>query len=101
MEIQEPEPVPRHVAYHEAGHVIADLVLGFRFTLVTIRRDESGEYEGIVCGSDVPRKVGQGIVMHAECRRSGALESCAERAVQAVRSAASRWLGTTPHDAPA
>jgi len=36
------------MAYHESGHVIADLVYGFRFTGVTIRPDESGEYEGVV-----------------------------------------------------
>ena len=51
MEIPEPELSLRHTAYHESGHVIADLVLGYRFTFVTIRPDESGEYEGVVYGS--------------------------------------------------
>ena len=51
MEIQEPEIFRRHRAYHEAGHVIADLVLGYRFAFVTIRPDESAEYEGVVYGS--------------------------------------------------
>ena len=46
-----PELFRRHTAYHEAGHVIADLVFGYRFTVVTIRPDESGEYEGTVYGS--------------------------------------------------
>lgn len=36
----------RHAAYHEAGHVVANLVSGYRFFVVTIRPDESGEYEG-------------------------------------------------------
>ncbi|MCK9593271.1 MAG: hypothetical protein M0Q91_14805 [Methanoregula sp.] len=51
MEIKEPEQVRRHLAYHESGHVIADLVFGYRFTFVTIRPDDSGEYEGMVYGS--------------------------------------------------
>ena len=46
-----PELFRRHTAYHEAGHVMADLVFGYRFTVVTIRPDESGEYEGTVYGS--------------------------------------------------
>jgi hypothetical protein len=41
----------QHAAYHEAGHVIADLILGYRFTAVTIRPEDSGEYEGAVSGS--------------------------------------------------
>ena len=51
MEITEPELIRRHMAYHEAGHVIADLIYGYRFTYVTIRPDEPGEYEGVVYGS--------------------------------------------------
>ena len=51
MEIKEPEQFRRHTAYHESGHVIADLVSTYRFTYVTIRPDESGEYEGVVYGS--------------------------------------------------
>jgi hypothetical protein len=51
MEIPGSELFLRHAAYHESGHVIADLVLGYRFTFVTIRPDESGKYEGVVCGS--------------------------------------------------
>lgn len=47
----EPEFIRRHAAYHEAGHVIADLLYGYRFTYVTIRSDEPGEYEGVVYGS--------------------------------------------------
>jgi hypothetical protein len=50
MEIKDPELFRRHTAYHESGHVIADLVAGYRFTFVTIRPDESGEYEGGVYG---------------------------------------------------
>lgn len=51
MAIPDPEFSRRHAAYHESGHVIADLVSGYRFTSVTIRPYESGEYEGGVCGS--------------------------------------------------
>jgi hypothetical protein len=50
MGIREPADIRRHAAYHEAGHVIADLVFGFRFTSVTIRPGESGEYDGGVYG---------------------------------------------------
>jgi hypothetical protein len=51
METREPELFRRHTAYHEAGHVIADLVSGYRFTFVTIRPDVSGEDDGAVCGN--------------------------------------------------
>jgi hypothetical protein len=51
MEIPDPGLSRRHTAYHEAGHAIADLVSGYRFTYVTIRPDEYGEYEGVVYGS--------------------------------------------------
>jgi len=51
MEILETEQFRRHAAYHEAGHVIADLVFGYRFTYVTIKPGESEEYEGAVNGS--------------------------------------------------
>jgi len=37
METREPEQFRRHTAYHQAGHVIADLLSGYRFTFVTIR----------------------------------------------------------------
>ncbi len=50
MEKPEPEDIRRHAAYHEAGHVVADLVFGFRFTFVTIRAEDAGEYEGVVYG---------------------------------------------------
>jgi hypothetical protein len=43
MEIQEPERSRKHRAYHVSGHIIADLVFGYRFTFVTIRPDESME----------------------------------------------------------
>jgi hypothetical protein len=51
MEIHEQELSRRHTAYHEAGHVIADLVFGYRFRVVTIRPDESGGDDGAVYGS--------------------------------------------------
>jgi len=51
MEIREPELFRKHTAYHQAGHVIADLVSGYRFTVVTIRPDTSGEDGGAVCGN--------------------------------------------------
>ncbi len=51
METREPELFRRHTAYHQAGHVIADLVSGYRFTFVTIRPHVSGEDDGAVCGN--------------------------------------------------
>jgi hypothetical protein len=51
MEIKEPDLVRRHSAYHESGHVIADLLYGYHFKFVTIKPDESGEYDGVVYGS--------------------------------------------------
>jgi len=51
METREPELFRRHTAYHQAGHVIADLIYGYRFTYVTIRPDVSGEDDGAVCGN--------------------------------------------------
>jgi hypothetical protein len=51
MEIPEPELLRRHAAYHAAGHVIADLLFGFRFRFVTIRADESGGDDGAICGN--------------------------------------------------
>jgi hypothetical protein len=51
MATNEPELSRRHAAYHESGHVVADLVLGYRFTFVTISPDQPGEYEGVVYGS--------------------------------------------------
>ena len=51
MEIHDREKHRKHTAYHEAGHVIADLSFGYRFTFVTIRPEESEEYEGVVYGS--------------------------------------------------
>ena len=51
MAIPETELFRRHTAYHQAGHVIADLVSGYRFTFVTIRPDVPGEEDGAVCGN--------------------------------------------------
>jgi hypothetical protein len=51
MEAREPELFLRHTAYHQAGHVIADLVSGYRFSFVTIRPDVPGEDDGGVCGN--------------------------------------------------
>jgi hypothetical protein len=51
METLEPGLLRRHTAYHQAGHVIADLVSGYRFTFVTIRPDVPGEDDGAVCGN--------------------------------------------------
>lgn len=51
MAIPETELFRRHTAYHQAGHVIADLVSGYRFTFVTIKPDLKGEDDGGVCGN--------------------------------------------------
>jgi hypothetical protein len=49
--MEDREHLKHHTAYHEAGHVIADLVFGYRSAYVTIRPEKSGEYEGVVYGS--------------------------------------------------
>jgi len=51
MEIQDPELFRRHTAYHESGHVIADLLYGFRFKFVTIKPDEFEGDDAGVCGN--------------------------------------------------
>jgi hypothetical protein len=48
---QELELFRRHTAYHQAGHVIADLLSNYRLMFVTIRPDASGEDDGAVCGN--------------------------------------------------
>lgn len=50
MEPPEPEPFRKHAAYHEAGHVIADLVFGYRFRFVTIRPAGPEGDDGAVYG---------------------------------------------------
>lgn len=65
METPDPELFRRHAAYHEAGHVIADLVFGYRFTFVTIRAEDAGEYEGVVYGGTQGRAQDLAIVQLA------------------------------------
>jgi hypothetical protein len=76
MEIQEPEIFRRHRAYHEAGHVIADLVFGYRFTFVTIRPDESMEYEGVVYGNTRGRARDLAVVQLAGIAASAKMSGC-------------------------
>jgi hypothetical protein len=76
MEIREPETFRRHAAYHESGHVIADLVLGYRFTFVTIKPDESGEYEGQVYGSTRGRARDLAVVQLAGIVASARMTGC-------------------------
>jgi len=51
MRIQQPEIFRRQTAYHESGHVIADLSFGYHFKVVTIKPDDFEGYNGIVYGS--------------------------------------------------
>lgn len=51
MEISGSDDLRHHAAYHEAGHVIADLVYGYRFRFVTIRPPEPGGDDGSLYGS--------------------------------------------------
>ena len=51
MAILETELFRRHTAYHQAGHVIADLVSGYRFTFVTIKPDLTRKDDEGVCGN--------------------------------------------------
>jgi hypothetical protein len=76
MEIPEPELSRRHIAYHESGHVIADLVSGYRFTFVTIRPDDSGEYEGVVHGSTRGRARDLVVVQLAGIVASAKMSGC-------------------------
>ncbi len=51
METREPVLIRMQRAYHQAGHVIADLVCGFRFTAVTIRPEGSAEDDAALYGN--------------------------------------------------
>jgi len=51
MAVTGAEAFRKHAAYHGAGHVIADLVYGYRFRFVTIRSPESGGDDGSLYGS--------------------------------------------------
>jgi hypothetical protein len=51
METHEPGRIRMQRAYHQAGHVVANLVCGFRFTAVTIRPEGSGENDTALYGN--------------------------------------------------
>ena len=75
MEIQQPEMV-RHTAYHESGHVIADMVFGYRFTYVTIKPDESGGDDGGVCGNRKGRARDLAVIQLAGIVASAKMRGC-------------------------
>jgi hypothetical protein len=76
MEIQEPELFRRHTAYHEAGHVIADLVSGFRFKFVSIKPDEYEGGDGRVCGNTRGRASDLAVVQLAGIVASAKMIGC-------------------------
>lgn len=51
MAINGSGPLRKHAAYHEAGHVVADLVFGYRFRFVSIRPCGPGEDDGSAFGT--------------------------------------------------
>ena len=74
--MEDQELTRRHTACHEAGHVIADLVFGYRFTFVTIRPGESGEYEGAVYGSTRGRARNLAVVQLAGIVAAATMAGC-------------------------
>lgn len=76
MEINEPELFRKHTAYHASGHVIADLVSGYRFRFVTIRPDTSEEDDGAVCGNARGRARDLAVVQLAGIVASAKMRGC-------------------------
>jgi hypothetical protein len=76
MEIHEPELSRRHIAYQEAGHVIADLVFGYRFRFVTIRPAEPRGDDGAVYGSVRGRARDLAVVQLAGIVASARMSGC-------------------------
>ena len=76
MEIQEPELFRRHTAYHESGHVIADLLYGFRFKFVTIKPDECEGGDAGVCGNTKGRASDLAVVQLAGIVASAKMIGC-------------------------
>lgn len=66
----------RHTAYHESGHVIADLILGYRFRFVTLKRDESGSDDGGVCGNTKGRARDLAVIQLAGIAASAKMMGC-------------------------
>jgi len=76
MEIQQPEIFRKHTAYHESGHVIADLLFGYRFTFVTIKPDEPDGYNGVVYGNTKGRASDLAVVQLAGIVASAKMIGC-------------------------
>jgi hypothetical protein len=76
MEIQDPELFRRHTAYHESGHVIADIASGFRFKFVTIKPDEIEGGDGGVCGNTRGRASDLAVVQLAGIVASAKMIGC-------------------------
>lgn len=76
MEIQQPEIFRRHTAYHESGHVIADLLFGYRFKFVTIKPDEFEGDNGVVYGNAKGRACDLAVVQLAGIVASAKMIGC-------------------------
>src|SRR5512136_2365128 len=76
MEMPEPEIFRRHTAYHESGHVIADIVSGYRFKFVTIKPDEFEGYDGVVYGNAKGRASDLAVVQLAGIVASAKMIGC-------------------------
>jgi hypothetical protein len=76
MEIQQPEIFRKHTAYHESGHVIADLLFGYRFKFVTIKPDEFEGYDGVVYGNAKGRACDLAVVQLAGIVASAKMIGC-------------------------
>lgn len=73
---QEPDLQRKRAAYHEAGHVIANLVLGHRFRIVTIRSGEPDEEVRAVHGITRGRAKDLAVIQLAGIAASAKMTGC-------------------------
>lgn len=76
MADMEQDLVRTHAAYHEAGHVIAGLLFGYRFTVVTIKPGESGADDHAVHGISRGRARDLAVVQLAGIVASAKMTGC-------------------------
>ena len=76
MEGKEPDLQRKRAAYHEAGHVIADLILGHRFRFVTIKPGEPDEKDRAVHGITRGRAKDLAVIQLAGIAASAKMTGC-------------------------
>ena len=76
MRIEQPEIFRRQTAYHESGHVIADLSFRYPFKFVTIKPDDLEGYNGCVYGSTYGRACDLAVVKLAGIVATAKLIGC-------------------------